>query len=228
MAPHDPPSNNDALALADARRDYRLSGLQRTDLADDPLDQLQIWLDQAFADGRHPEPTAMTLATVDPDGRPSARVVLLKGLDARGLAFYTNYESRKGQALAHEPRAALAFYWPHLERQVRIEGRVSRMSQADSEAYFARRPRGSRLGAWASPQSDVLPDRAALEAHQQAVEERFADAGDAVPLPPFWGGYRLLPDRMEFWQGRTNRLHDRLRYRRDADDAPWTIERLAP
>ena len=208
--------------LTALRRDYRRASLDETDIRPDPLDQFRIWLDEALR-AELDEPYAMTLATVDAAGQPSARIVLLRGADARGFAFFTNYDSRKGNELAERDRAALLFYWAPLERQVRVEGHVARVSDADSDDYFARRPRGSCIGAWASPQSAVIPDR-------QWLEKRVADFdrehGDNVPRPPNWGGYRLVPERFEFWQGRESRLHDRLVYRQAADG--WAVERLAP
>ena len=218
------------MSLLDVRREFEHSSLREEEAAADPLVQFRLWLDQAeAADPR--EFTAMTLATVDPAGRPSARIVLLKGVDERGFVFYTNYESRKGRELAENPRAALVFYWAPFDRQVRVEGEVERTSREESAEYFASRPIGSRLGAWASRQSAPIAGRETLEAELAAVEERFAEG--PVPLPDFWGGYRLRPDAIEFWQGRPNRLHDRLRYSRPL--APrgegagvWTLERLAP
>jgi len=208
--------------LTALRRDYRHARLDETDVDEDPLVQFKVWLDEALR-AELDEPYAMTLATVDAGGQPSARIVLLRGADERGLAFFTNYDSRKGRELATQGRAALLFYWAPLERQVRIEGRVSRVSDADSDDYFARRPRGSCIGAWASPQSAVIPDRQWLE---RRVEDYHREHGESVPRPPNWGGYRLLPERFEFWQGRESRLHDRLVYRQDAGH--WVVERLAP
>ena len=210
--------------LDDLRREYTQRGLREEDLAPDPFTQFGAWFDEvAQADIR--EPNAMTLATATPDGRPSARMVLLKGVDARGFAFFTNYESRKGAELAANPRAALVFFWVQLERQVRVEGRVERLSAEESDAYFASRPEGSQLGAWASQQSAVLPDRGPLEARYEELRAQYE--GHEVPRPPFWGGFRVVPETVEFWQGRVNRLHDRLRYRRQ-DDGSWVIERLSP
>jgi pyridoxamine 5'-phosphate oxidase len=205
------------------RREYTREALAEADVDADPVVQFGRWFEQAEQAGLL-EPTAMTLATATPDGRPSARMVLLRGFDERGFCFYTNHESRKGVELAANPRAALVFWWGELERQVRIEGPVAPTSRAESEAYFHSRPPGSQLSAAASPQSRVIQDRAVLE---RRVAELAADSADGqVPLPDFWGGYRLTHEVVEFWQGRPNRLHDRLRYRR-ADDA-WVIERLAP
>jgi pyridoxamine 5'-phosphate oxidase len=205
------------------RMEYGKAGLAEADVDPDPILQFGRWFEQATHAGLL-EPTAMTLATATRDGRPSARMVLLRGFDQRGFVFYTNYESRKGAELAENPRAALVFWWGELERQVRIEGRVERASRSESEAYFHSRPPGSQLSAAASPQSQVIDGRAALE---ERVARLAADHPDGeVPLPGFWGGYRLAPEVVEFWQGRPNRLHDRLRYRRDG--ARWRIERLAP
>jgi pyridoxamine 5'-phosphate oxidase len=199
-------------------------GLDKGDLHADPFQQFRSWLEQALA-AQLPQPYGMTLATVGPDAKPSARLVLLRGFDETGFFFFTNYESRKATELAANPRAALVFYWAELDRQVRIEGRVERLTAEESDAYFQTRPRGSRLGAWASPQSRVIPDRGVLD---DRMEELVAQYGDGeVPRPPYWGGFRLVPDAIEFWQGRANRLHDRLRYRRSGERG-WTIERLAP
>lgn len=210
--------------VSELRREYRREALDDDAAASDPLEQFAAWWREALA-AEVAEPNAMTLATADACGRPSARIVLLKGFDERGFAFYTNYESRKGRDLAANPRAALVFFWVELERQVRIEGRVSQTTPAESDAYFASRPLGSRIGAIASRQSDVLASRAPLEARVRDLEARYAD-GD-VPRPDHWGGYRLEPDAVEFWQGRSSRLHDRLRYRR-AEGGAWVRERLSP
>ncbi|WP_240432454.1 pyridoxamine 5'-phosphate oxidase [Rubrobacter indicoceani] len=206
------------------RRDYTRGGLSEGDLAPGPVEQFGRWLDDAFSAGLD-EPYAMTLATATPDGTPSARVVLLRGYDRRGFVFYTNYQGRKGLELEENPKAALVFYWGELERQVRVEGGVERVSGDESDAYFASRPRGSRIGAWASEQSRDLKRREALEAKVAEVEERFPDE---VSRPPFWGGYRLVPRRVEFWQGRESRLHDRLVYEADRGKSGWGISRLQP
>ncbi|CAN5369216.1 pyridoxamine 5'-phosphate oxidase [soil metagenome] len=214
-------------AIAALRRDYSLAALDESAGGPEPLPLFERWLDEA-ASAHVPEPNAMTLATVDAAGRPRSRIVLLKGVDSGvgngGFKFYTNYDSAKGREIAAHPYVALQFHWVELERQVRIEGRVSKVDAADSDAYFASRPVKSRIGAWASPQSDVMPDRESLEARFADAEQRF---GDTVPRPPHWGGYRVVPDVVEFWQGRRSRLHDRLRYRRD-EQGRWIIERLAP
>ncbi|HHX4059455.1 pyridoxamine 5'-phosphate oxidase [Burkholderia contaminans] len=211
--------------LADLRINYSRASLDEADVAHDPFAQFDRWFKEALA-AKLPEPNTMTLATVGDDGRPSARIVLIKGVDERGFVFFTNYESRKGRDLAAHPQAALLFYWIELERQVRIEGRIEKTSAEESDRYFASRPLGSRIGAWASEQSAVIDSRATLEAQEKAVSERF---GDNPPRPPHWGGYRLVPDSIEFWQGRPSRLHDRLLYTRDAGTSHgWSISRLSP
>jgi pyridoxamine 5'-phosphate oxidase len=205
------------------RREYTREALAEADVDADPVVQFGRWFEQATQSGLL-EPHAMTLATATPDGRPSARMVLLRGFDERGFCFYTNYQSRKGEELAANPRAALVFWWDKLERQVRIEGRVERTSRAESEAYFASRPPGSQLSAAVSPQSRVIEDRATLERRVAELATTMPDG--RLPLPELWGGYRLVPEVVELWQGRPNRLHDRLRYRRAGDT--WKLERLAP
>jgi pyridoxamine 5'-phosphate oxidase len=213
------------LSLADMRREYTRDGLTEAQAPAEPFALFERWFDQARKTEQLPvEPNAMTLATVDEQGRPHCRVLLLKGLDARGFTFFSNYDSAKGQQLAARPFAAMTFFWPALERQVRIEGEVERVSAAESDAYFQVRPLGSRIGAWASPQSQVIADRSALENLLTQTQERFLE--QAPHCPPHWGGYRLLPQRVEFWQGRPSRLHDRLNYRLDAGS--WLRERLAP
>jgi pyridoxamine 5'-phosphate oxidase len=210
--------------LSDLRREYEHEGLDEADLAAHPLEQFRAWFAQAFA-ADPKDANAMTLATADREGRPSARIVLLKGVDERGFVFFTNYESRKGRELQENPHAALTFFWPLLDRQVRIEGEVLRTSREESAAYFASRPLGAQLGAWASRQSQALNSREELERALAETQARFA--GGAVPLPDFWGGYRLAPKAVEFWQGRPSRLHDRFRYERiPAGD--WRVARLAP
>jgi pyridoxamine 5'-phosphate oxidase len=209
-------------SLAAMRREYARTGLSETDLAPDWLGQLHVWLHDAVSAGL-PEPNAMVVATADPAGRPSARTVLLKGLDERGLVFFTNYGSRKAVEAAGNPYASAVFPWHPIARQVIVCGDVERVDRVDSEAYFATRPRSAQLGAWASSQSRVLADRAALETAYEEAERRFPDG---VPAPEHWGGLRLVPATVEFWQGREGRLHDRLRYRRT--DAAWVVERLAP
>ena len=231
---------------ADIRRDYSAGALKREDLNADPLQQFQDWFARASGQnnasrwrkigialfklwhallGHSPvDVNAMTLATVDKNGKPSTRTVLLKGVDDRGFIFYTNYDSRKGRELAENPNAALTFFWPDLERQVCIAGTVSKLSQSESESYFKSRPRGSRLAAWVSNQSDVVPNREALEKKWNEMAAKFPND---IPLPPNWGGYVLKPERIEFWQGRLNRLHDRFCYRRQPDNS-WELERLSP
>jgi pyridoxamine 5'-phosphate oxidase len=209
--------------LAQMRRSYEQAALDESHVLPDPLAQFQKWFDEAVH-AKALEPNAMTLATVGAQGRPSTRVVLLKGLDARGLCWYTNYESRKGRELAQNPFGALQFFWPELERVVRVEGRVEQMSAAESDQYYRTRPLGSRIGAWASPQSQVIASRESLEVNWEQEQAR---QGQDPVRPPQWGGYRLVPDHWEFWQGRSSRLHDRLCFARQSDDA-WTLSRLAP
>ena len=214
---------NRDLLIADLRKSYELAELIESAALADPLKQFEMWLNEAIA-ADVPEPNAMTLATVGSDLRPSTRIVLIKGLDQRGPVWFTNYQSRKGIEVAGNPYAALQFHWVEMERSVRIEGVVEKISAAESDAYFHSRPLGSRIGAWASPQSDVVASRAVLDANEAAIKEKF---GDNPPRPPHWGGYRLKPDSWQFWQGRKSRLHDRLRYTLQADGA-WLRERLAP
>lgn len=209
-------------ALSDLRREYVVGGLHESDLDPEPIAMFRHWLHDATVAGIH-EPNAMVLSTVSAEGTPSARIVLLKGLDDHGFVFFTNYESRKANELEANPACALLFPWHALERQVRVEGRATRLAAAENAAYFATRPRASQLGAWASPQSQVVGSRAELDERYAEVAARFADD---VPLPPFWGGYQVEPQLVEFWQGRRGRMHDRLRYRRD--DGGWSTERLAP
>lgn len=210
-------------SIADLRRDYRAHSLSEADVDADPIVQFRRWFDDALrADVM--EPTAMTLATASRDGVPSARIVLLKDVGPKGFTFFTNYSSAKGLEIDANPRVALVWFWAELERQVRVTGAVARVDEAESDAYFHSRPLDSRHGAWASPQSQVIADRAVLESQLSDAISRF---GDGVPRPPHWGGYLVAPTAIEFWQGRPNRLHDRLRYRRDASGS-WHIERLAP
>ena len=235
------------MAIADLRREYMAGGLDRQDLVANPIAQFQHWFGQAAAAqsgsrgrkigialfrfwlalvGHAPaDVNAMTLATVDKNGQPSARTVLLKGADARGFIFFTNYDSRKGRELAENPNAALVFHWPELERQVCVAGTVTKLPQEESDVYFRSRPKGSRLAAWASNQSEVVANRDVLERRWQEMAARFP--GDAVPLPANWGGYLLSPSRIEFWQGRPSRLHDRFAYTKHLDGA-WKLERLSP
>ncbi|MEW6706148.1 MAG: pyridoxamine 5'-phosphate oxidase [Pseudomonadota bacterium] len=213
----------DKHSLAALRKSYERAELNEEASEADPLRQFDTWLKQAI-EAQLPEPNAMTLATVGPDGRPSTRIVLIKGFDERGIVWYTNYQSRKGRELAVHPFAALQFHWVELERVVRIEGGVEKVSAEESDAYFASRPLDSRIGAWASPQSEVIASRAVLVANAARYGAQFALQ---PPRPPHWGGFRLRPDRWEFWQGRKSRLHDRLRYRPD-EQGGWIRERLAP
>jgi pyridoxamine 5'-phosphate oxidase len=235
------------MSLADLRREYNLAGLRRSDLDPDPIVQFQRWFDQASgarASGQLRkffvrlyksllmiggvevvDINAVTLATVDGEGRPSARVVLLKAIDHRGFIFFTNYNSRKGRELAGNPQAALVCYWPELERQVTVAGSVTKVPEKESDDYFASRPYGSRIGAWASDQSQTVRDRAEVESKWRQFERQYP--GPEVPRPPHWGGYVLSPTRLEFWQGRPNRMHDRFRYTRQPDNS-WLIERLSP
>ena len=212
------------MSIADLRREYSLAGLRKADLAADPLQQFRHWFDQALAAGTL-EPNAMVLATADAAGKPSTRVVLLKGIDERGFVFFTSYESRKARELAVNRHAALNFFWVELERQICVTGSVTQVPRAEAEAYFKTRPRGSRLGAWASKQSDTVASREVLEARLQELEKKYP--GEEIPLPPFWGGYVLPPREIDFWQGRPNRLHDRFRYSKQSDGR-WLVERLYP
>lgn len=209
--------------IADIRKDYALRRLDESDVDADPFKQFHAWLREAI-EARVPEPTAMTLATAGASGRPAARIMLLKALDDRGFVFYTNYASRKGAELEARPAAALTFFWKELERQVRIEGAIEKVSAAESDEYFASRPLGSRIGAWASTQSATIESRQWLEARVKAAE---AQHGESPPRPPHWGGYRVIPDWLEFWQGRQSRLHDRIAYTRGAGGG-WQVTRLSP
>lgn len=217
----------DAEQLAHMRRNYVRDGLQEAGSPQEPLSLFDLWLEQAIETERPPtEANAMLLSTVDGNNQPHARVMLLKGLDERGFVFFSNYESDKGLDMAANPKAALTFFWPVLERQIRIEGRIEQVTAAESDAYYAVRPLGSRLGAWSSPQSRPIDGRGELDKRLHDVHQRFAGES-SPPRPPYWGGYRLLPSRIEFWQGRPDRLHDRLDYRLQADGS-WSRARLAP
>ena len=209
--------------ISDLRNEYTLNGLDKADVLPDPIAQFQQWFDAALK-ANVPEPNAMHVSTVTSEGRPDGRIVLLKDVSDAGFVFYTNYESRKGRELIGHPFATLTFFYPELERQIRIEGRVEKVSAEESDAYFSSRPRGSQIGAWVSHQSLVIDNREVLETRQRELEARFS--GQSIPRPPYWGGFRVVPDVLEFWQGRPSRLHDRIRYRKEADN--WIIERLSP
>ncbi len=211
--------------VGELRKEYTLQGLYRKDLNPDPLEEFRHWFEDSVRAAGDREPNAMTLATASREGAPSIRVVLLKGFDERGLIFFTNYKSRKAQHLAENPLAAVNFHWPWLERQIQIEGRVKETSRDESEVYFNKRPIGSRFGAIVSEQSSVIESREVLEARLEALKAQYQ--GSDPPVPDFWGGYRLVPERFEFWQGRENRLHDRFLYTRQGD-GPWRIDRLSP
>ncbi len=210
-------------SIADIRKDYSLHTLNEADVASDAIEQFERWWNDAM-NSEIPEVNAMTLATATKNARPSARIVLLKGFNENGFVFYTNYESHKGKELEENPCAALTFFWKEIERQIRIEGEVEKISAEESEAYFLSRPEGSRISAWASPQSNVIESRELLEANTQHYKEEFKNS---IPRPPHWGGYRVMPLKIEFWQGRTNRLHDRIQYTKTAEGS-WKVERLAP
>lgn len=211
-------------SIADLRREYSLQQLNKKDAHPNPFEQFTLWFDQAVA-AKLPEPNAMTLATATSDGKPSARMVLLKGYDERGFVFYTNYKSRKGQQLLANPWGAIAFWWTQLERQVRIEGQIEQVSAEESDAYFHSRPQDSQLGAWASEQSQVIDSREVLEQRLQQLKKEYETK--TIPRPPHWGGFRLIPVAIEFWQGRPSRLHDRLLYQR-TEEGSWMIQRLSP
>lgn len=208
--------------ISHIRNDYKKASLNENEVLAHPVDQFRLWLNEAL-DSQLYEPNAMTLSTISSNGRPAGRIVLLRSIADNGFTFFTNYNSRKGMELLEHPMASLTIFWPELERQVRIEGMVSKISAAESDTYFHSRPPGNRLGAWASPQSQVIPDRHFLEEEEKRFRSQF---GDEIPRPPHWGGYRLLPDYLEFWQGRPSRLHDRIAYQLEND--AWRIFRLAP
>ena len=210
-------------AISDLRKDYTLHGLDKVDVLPNPIDQFRVWFEAALGAGV-PEPNAMHISTVTADGRPNGRIVLIKDVSDAGFVFYTNYESRKGRELTERPFAALTFFYPELERQIRIEGRVEKVSGDESDSYFNSRPRGSQIGAWVSNQSTAVESRDVLESRQRELESRFND--QPVPRPPHWGGFRVVPDTLEFWQGRPSRLHDRIRYRKEGQH--WLIDRLSP
>ncbi len=210
-------------SIADIRRDYSLHSLNESDVASNPTEQFAHWWNDALA-SEILEVNAMTLATSTKSGKPSARIVLLKGFDERGFVFFTNYESNKGKALAENPNAALIFFWKEIERQIRIEGVAQKISAAESDEYFFSRPEGSRIGAWASPQSKIIENRSVLEENVQQFSNRFKNS---IPRPPHWGGYRVMPELIEFWQGRSNRLHDRIQYTKTVSGS-WKVDRLAP
>lgn len=210
--------------VADLRKDYTLNGLSKNDVHPNPFEQFQIWFEQSLA-ASLPEPNAMTIATATPEGKPFARMVLLKDYDERGFVFYTNYQSCKGQHLQKNPWAALTFWWAELERQVRITGQVEQVSSAESDAYFHTRPKASQIAAWASEQSQVIASRQILEQRLQQLKDKYQN--QEIKRPPHWGGFRVIPEEIEFWQGRASRLHDRLLYRRQ-DEGTWDIQRLCP
>ncbi len=213
------------VSIADIRKDYKLRSLDESDVAGDPIDQFTRWWDEAIKSNID-EVNAMTLATATKTGIPSARIVLLKGYDANGFVFFTNYESQKGKELAENPQAALVFFWKELERQVRIDGIIEKVAAIESDAYFQSRPAGSRIGAWASPQSKQISGREVIENNYRVFEEKFPDP-EAIPRPLHWGGYIVKPHTIEFWQGRSSRMHDRIQYKIEAGNQ-WAIQRLAP